>query len=79
MMKDALLLVDAINDFRHEDGDKLLESFRERVGLWIYQLELIAARQNDKAMRRAEALERKARQRAEKARIVAERAKRKRR
>jgi nicotinamidase-related amidase len=29
-MNDALLLVDVINDFRHEDGDKLLESFRER-------------------------------------------------
>lgn len=29
-MKDALLLVDVINDFRHEDGDALLESFRER-------------------------------------------------
>ena len=29
-MKDALLLVDVINDFRHEDGDALLESFRDR-------------------------------------------------
>jgi nicotinamidase-related amidase len=29
-MKDALLLVDVINDFRHEDGDALLESFRKR-------------------------------------------------
>jgi len=29
-MKDALLLVDVINDFRHEEGDKLLESFRKR-------------------------------------------------
>lgn len=29
-MKDALLLVDVINDFRHEDGDALLVSFRER-------------------------------------------------
>jgi nicotinamidase-related amidase len=29
-MKDALLLVDAINDFRHEDAEMLLESFRER-------------------------------------------------
>jgi len=30
-MKDALLLVDVINDFRHEDGEKLLASFRERL------------------------------------------------
>jgi nicotinamidase-related amidase len=29
-MNDALLLVDVINDFLHEDGDALLESFRER-------------------------------------------------
>jgi nicotinamidase-related amidase len=29
-VKDALLLVDVINDFEHEDGDKLLESFRAR-------------------------------------------------
>jgi nicotinamidase-related amidase len=29
-VKDALLLVDVLNDFRHEDGDKLLESFRAR-------------------------------------------------
>jgi nicotinamidase-related amidase len=29
-MKDALLLVDVINDFRHEDANALLESFRER-------------------------------------------------
>jgi hypothetical protein len=29
-MTDALLLVDVINDFRHEDGAKLLASFRER-------------------------------------------------
>ena len=29
-MKDALLLVDVLNDFEHEDGDRLLESFRER-------------------------------------------------
>ena len=31
-MKDALLLVDVINDFRHEDGEALLASFRERLG-----------------------------------------------
>jgi nicotinamidase-related amidase len=29
-VKDALLLVDVINDFGHEDGDALLASFRER-------------------------------------------------
>jgi nicotinamidase-related amidase len=30
LMRDALLLVDVINDFRHEDGDALLASFRHR-------------------------------------------------
>lgn len=29
-MRDVLLLVDVVNDFRHEDGDVLLASFRER-------------------------------------------------
>ena len=29
-MKDALLLVDVVNDFRHEDGEALLSSFRAR-------------------------------------------------
>ena len=29
-MKDALLLVDVVNDFRHEDGEILLASFRAR-------------------------------------------------
>jgi nicotinamidase-related amidase len=29
-VKDALLLVDLLNDFRHEDGERLLESFRQR-------------------------------------------------
>ena len=29
-MRDALLLVDVVNDFEHEDGDRLLESFRSR-------------------------------------------------
>jgi len=38
-MKDALLLVDVINDFRHEDGDRLLESFRERHGALVRALE----------------------------------------
>lgn len=31
-MNDALLLVDVISDFRHEDGEALLVSFRERHG-----------------------------------------------
>jgi nicotinamidase-related amidase len=30
-LSDALLLVDIINDFRHEDGEQLLASFRERL------------------------------------------------
>ncbi len=30
-MKDALLLIDVINDFDHDDGDRLLASFRERL------------------------------------------------
>jgi nicotinamidase-related amidase len=30
-MKDALLLVDVIQHFRHADGERLLESFRERL------------------------------------------------
>jgi nicotinamidase-related amidase len=29
-VKDALLLVDVLNDFEHDDGDRLLDSFRER-------------------------------------------------
>ncbi len=29
-MRDCLLLVDVFNDFRHEDGDRLLESFTSR-------------------------------------------------
>jgi nicotinamidase-related amidase len=29
-VKDALLLVDVLNDFLHEDGEQLLESFRAR-------------------------------------------------
>ena len=29
-MKDALLLVDVLNDFEHEDGEQLLASFRAR-------------------------------------------------
>jgi nicotinamidase-related amidase len=30
-MKDALLLVDLINGFDHDDGDRLLQSFRQRL------------------------------------------------
>ena len=30
-VKDALIVVDAINEFDHEDGDKLLASFRARA------------------------------------------------
>jgi nicotinamidase-related amidase len=30
-VKDALLVIDAISDFGHEDGGKLLASFRERL------------------------------------------------
>jgi nicotinamidase-related amidase len=29
-VRDALLFVDVVNDFEHEDGDRLLESFRAR-------------------------------------------------
>jgi len=29
-VRDALLLVDFLNDFEHKDGERLLESFRER-------------------------------------------------
>jgi nicotinamidase-related amidase len=29
-VRDALLLVDVLNDFEHEDGERLLASFRER-------------------------------------------------
>jgi len=31
LMEDALLVVDVLNDFRHEGGDRLLASFRERA------------------------------------------------
>jgi len=30
--RDALLVVDVINDFEHDDGARLLDSFRERLG-----------------------------------------------
>ena len=38
-MKDALLIVDVLNDFEHEDGDKLLASFRERRPALVAALE----------------------------------------
>ena len=43
-MKDALLLVDVVNDFRHEDADTLLASFRERHGAIVAALEHARAR-----------------------------------
>jgi nicotinamidase-related amidase len=30
-VNDALLVIDVINDFEHEDGDRLLEAFRDRL------------------------------------------------
>ena len=38
-MRDALLLVDVLNDFEHEDGEKLLESFRSRHDGFVAALE----------------------------------------
>ena len=38
-MKDALLLVDVVNDFRHEDGEALLSSFRARQPRLVDRLE----------------------------------------
>ena len=38
-MRDALLLVDILNDFEHEDGDRLLESFRERQPALVEAIE----------------------------------------
>jgi nicotinamidase-related amidase len=38
-MKDALLLVDVVNDFRHEDGEALLDSFRRRHAALVGALE----------------------------------------
>ena len=39
IVKDALLLVDVVNDFLHEDGDALLASFRARHGRLEEELE----------------------------------------
>jgi nicotinamidase-related amidase len=38
-VRDALLLVDILNDFEHEDGDRLLESFRERQPALVEAIE----------------------------------------
>jgi nicotinamidase-related amidase len=38
-VKDALLLVDVIHDFGHEDGERLLASFRERQPTLVAALE----------------------------------------
>jgi len=37
-VRDALLLVDVVNDFEHEDGERLLESFRARHGGFLRAL-----------------------------------------
>src|SRR5919108_6446634 len=44
-MRDALLLVDVISDFAHEDGEALLASFRERHAALVSVLE--RARKHD--------------------------------
>jgi nicotinamidase-related amidase len=38
-MARALLLVDVVKDFLHEDGDRLLESYRERHGALVAAVE----------------------------------------
>ena len=43
-MTDALLLVDVLKDFRHEDGDALLESYRRRHPALVALLEDARAR-----------------------------------
>lgn len=44
-MTDALLLVDVIKDFRHEDGERLLASYRERFD--ALKATLARAREDD--------------------------------
>jgi nicotinamidase-related amidase len=44
-VNDVLLLVDVINDFRHEDGERLLASFRRRHTGLVAALESARARQ----------------------------------
>jgi nicotinamidase-related amidase len=43
-VRDALLLVDVLNDFRHEDADALLASFRERHAALVDALGAARAR-----------------------------------
>jgi nicotinamidase-related amidase len=43
-VKDALLVVDVINTFEHEDGDRLLASFRERLPGFRQALDAARAR-----------------------------------
>ena len=43
-MRDALLLVDLIQDFRHEDGGSLLESYRNRHGGMVAAIEAARGR-----------------------------------
>ena len=43
-MTDALLLVDVLKDFRHEDGDALLESYRRRHPALVFLLQDARAR-----------------------------------
>jgi nicotinamidase-related amidase len=43
-VRDALLLVDVVNDFRHEGADSLLASFRTRHGGIVAALERARAR-----------------------------------
>jgi nicotinamidase-related amidase len=38
-VKDALIVVDVFNDFDHEDGEALLDSFRERVPAMVEAIE----------------------------------------
>ena len=38
-MSEALLLVDVVKDFEHEDGDELLESYRRRHGALVALLD----------------------------------------
>jgi nicotinamidase-related amidase len=43
-MKDVLLVVDVLNDFEHEDGDKLLNSLRERQPALVAALSSVRER-----------------------------------
>jgi nicotinamidase-related amidase len=76
---DALLLVDVLKDFRHEDGDALLESFRRRHGALVSLLSDTRARgvpvvyANDRGRHRApEAVVREAIKEGKAGELVAE-------